>query len=189
MMKKESVRFAYKKPSKIRRIFQLVSAISSFAYLKWLVYRSAYSLMNFVYGRKIAKIGKSDIHPTAIIREGQHVSVGDNCLINHNNVIQAGKSPDGSITIGNNVHTGTNVIMLAFNHGFYTRDIPTKDQDYLEAPIVIEDDVWIGAGAIILAGVTIGKGAIIASNAVVNKDVLPYQIVGGVPAKVLKERP
>lgn len=144
--------------------------------------------MNYVYGRKRAKIGNSDIHPTAIIREGEHVSIGDNCLINHNNVIQAGKSKNGTITIGNYVHTGTNVIMLAFNHGFYTRDIPTKQQDYLEAPIVIEDDVWIGAGVIILAGVTIGKGAIIASNAVVNKDVPPYTIVGGVPAKIIKER-
>lgn len=145
--------------------------------------------MNFAYGRKKAKIGKSDIHPTAIIREGEHVKIGDNCLINHNNVIQAGKSKNGTITIGNYVHTGTNVIMLAFNHGFYTRDTPTKKQDYLEAPIVIEDDVWIGAGVIILAGVTIGKGAIIASNAVVNKDVPPYTIVGGVPAKIIKERP
>lgn len=66
--------------------------------------------------------------------------------------------------------------------------IPTKEQDYLDAPIVINDDVWIGAGSIILAGVTIGKGAIIAAGAVVNKDVPEYSIVGGVPAKVLKYR-
>ena len=103
-------------------------------------------------------------------------------------MIQAGKSPAGSITIGNYVHTGTNVVMLGFNHGFYTRDIPTKEQDYMDAPIVIEDDVWIGAGAILLAGVTIGKGAIIAAGAVVNKDVPDYAIVGGVPAKVIKYR-
>ena len=188
-MKKTIGRTKYNKPSKSKRCVQLLGALFSFTFVKWCVYRFLYSLMNHVYGRQKAKIGKSDIHPTAIIREGEYVTIGDHCLINHNNVIQAGKSKNGSITIGNHVHTGTNVIMLAFNHGFYTRDIPTKEQDYLDAPIVIEDDVWIGAGSIILAGVTIGKGAIIASNAVVNKDVSPYSIVGGVPAKIIKERP
>ena len=93
-----------------------------------------------------------------------------------------------AITIGDYVHTGANVMMIAFNHGFYTRDIPTKQQDYLEAPIVIGNDVWIGGGSIILAGVTIGDGAVIAAGAVVNKDVPAYTIVGGVPAKILKNR-
>lgn len=188
-MKKGQVRTNYKKPSKGKRAFQLASALFSLTFIKWRIYNFLYELMNYVYGRKKAKIGKSNIHPTAIIREGEFVTIGDHCLINHNNVIQAGKSENGRITIKNSVHTGANVIMLAFNHGFYTRDIPTKKQDYLDAPITIEDDVWIGAGSIILAGVTIGKGAIIASNAVVNKDVPPYSIVGGVPAKIIKERP
>lgn len=188
-MKKEAIRFSYKKPSKLKRIFQIISALFSITFIKWSIYKFLYSLMNYVHGRRKATIGKSDIHPTAIIREGEYVTIGDHCLINHNNVIQAGKSKNGSITIGNYVHTGVNVIMYGFNHGFYTRDIPTKEQDYMEAPIVIEDDVWIGAGTIILAGVTIGKGSVVASNAVVNKDVPPYSIVGGVPAKVIKERP
>lgn len=188
-MKKESIRTPYTKPTKSKRIIQILSALFSLTFIKWFIYKFLYSLMNYVYGRAKAKIGNSNIHPTAIIREGEHVTIGNHCLINHNNVIQAGKSINGTITIGNYVHTGTNVIMLAFNHGFYTRDIPSKEQDYLEAPIVIEDDVWIGAGVIILAGVTIGKGAIIASNAVVNKDVPPYTIVGGVPAKIIKNRP
>lgn len=144
--------------------------------------------MHYVYGRKNAKIGNSNIHPTVIIREGTNVSIGNHCLINHNNLIQAGKSKYGTITIGNYVHTGVNVMIMAFNHGFYTTDLPTKEQDYFDAPIVIEDDVWIGAGSIILSGVTIGRGAIIAAGAVVNKDVPPYAIVGGIPAKILKYR-
>ena len=79
-------------------------------------------------------------------------------------------------------------MFMAFNHGLYTTDVPTKEQDYMDAPIVVEDDVWVGGGSIILSGVTIGKGAVIAAGAVVNKDVPPYAIVGGVPAKVLKYR-
>lgn len=183
------VRTHYVKPGKGRRIIELLSNFFSFTYLKWACKRFAYHIINNVSGLHKAKIGKgTNIHPTVIIREGEYVSIGEHCLINHNNLIQAGKSKVGSITIGNYVHTGVNVMFMAFNHGFYTRDIPTKDQDYLDAPIVVEDDVWIGAGSIILAGVTIGKGAIIAAGAVVNKDVPSYAIVGGVPAKVLKMR-
>lgn len=187
-MKKEQMQINYKKPTKIQRMGQVLWALLSFTFIKWIIYRFLYALMNNVYGRKKAKIGKSDIHPTTIIREGEYVTIGDHCLINNNNLIQAGKSKHGSITIGNYVHTGANVVILGFNHGFYTREIPTKKQDYMDAPVVIEDDVWIGTGVVILPGVTIGKGAIIASSAVVNKDVPPYSIVGGVPAKVIKER-
>lgn len=57
-----------------------------------------------------------------------------------------------------------------------------------KGPIVIEDDVWIGEGAHILSGVTIGQGAVVAARAVVSKDVPPYTIVGGVPARVIKKR-
>jgi len=182
-------RTQYKKPSKLTRIGQLLATFFSMTNLKWMISVSAYTLINYVRGRRKMKVGKNtNIHPTAMIREGEFVTIGDNCLINHNALIQAGKTVNGSITIGNYVHTGANVMMIAFNHGFYTKNIPTKDQDYVEASIVIGDDVWIGGGAIILSGVTIGKGAIIAAGAVVNRDVPEYAIAGGVPAKILKYR-
>lgn len=183
-----NIKIQYSRPSRFSRVLQVIATFFSITNFKWTIGVYAYHLMHNVRGRRIAKIGKSNIHPTAIIREGEYVTIGDNCLINHNCLIQAGKSPAGYIKIGNYVHTGVNVMMMAFNHGFYTRDIPTKEQDYFEAPIIINDDVWIGAGSIILSGVTIGKGAIIAAGAVVNKDVPDYAIVGGVPAKVLKYR-
>lgn len=64
-----------------------------------------------------------------------------------------------------------------------------KNQRYIVCIFpIIGNDVWIGANAIILQGVTIGDGAIIAAGAVVTKDVPPYAIVGGVPAKVIKYR-
>lgn len=185
---KDFKRYNYTKPSKLKRVPQILTTVFSLTYIKWLINMFAYHAIHNVRGRRIANIGKSNIHPTAILREGENITIGDNCLINHNCLIQAGKSEYAKITIGNYVHTGVNVMMMAFNHGFYTREMPTKEQDYLDAPIVIEDDVWIGAGSIILAGVTIGKGAIIAAGAVVNRDVPPYAIVGGVPAKVIKMR-
>ena len=185
----EPKRTHYTKPGKGKRVVQLLSTLFSVTFWKWQAKSFAYNAINNVRGLRLANIGKNtNIHPTALIREGEYVTIGEHCLINHNNLIQAGKSPAGSITIGNYVHTGANVVMLGFNHGFYTRDIPTKEQDYFDAPIVIEDDVWIGAGAIILAGVTIGKGAIIGAGAVVNRDIPSYAIAGGVPARVIKER-
>jgi acetyltransferase-like isoleucine patch superfamily enzyme len=63
-----------------------------------------------------------------------------------------------------------------------------KNQGIITTPIVIEDDVWIGHGAVILKGVTLGQGSIIAASAVVTKDVSPYSIVGGIPAKIIGSR-
>lgn len=182
-------RFHYVKPSKRARVKEIVCTLLSLSFWKWRINLWAYQVINMASGRRHITVGKhTNIHPTTIIRYGKNVKIGNNCLINHNNLLQPGKGPNGTITIGNYVHTGVNVMFMAFNHGFYTTEIPTKEQDYMDAPIVVEDDVWIGGGSIILAGVTIGKGAIVAAGAVVNKDVPPYAIVGGVPAKVLKYR-
>ncbi len=63
---------------------------------------------------------------------------------------------------------------------------PFVEQGITAEGIVIEDDVWIGAGAVITDGVRIGKGAVVAAGAVVIKDVSPYTVVGGVPARLLK---
>lgn len=185
----EAQRYKYQKPSKVARLMEIMCTLLSPTYWKWRINLFAYHVINMASDRRHITVGKNtNIHPTTIIRYGQNVKIGDNCLINHNNLLQPGKGPNGSITIGNCVHTGVNVMFMAFNHGFYTTEIPTKEQDYMDAPIVVEDDVWIGGGSIILAGVTIGKGAIIGAGAVVNKDVPEYAIVGGVPAKVLKYR-
>lgn len=93
-----------------------------------------------------------------------------------------------SVTIGNNVMIAPLSSVRDTDHAFDSRDKPIKDQGIVTAPVVIEDDVWIGHGATILKGVTIGRGAIVAAGAVVTQSVPEYSIVGGIPAKILKTR-
>ena len=179
----------YKQKGKGSYLLQILWTIVSFQLFIDLSKLLVYYCVNHTLGLRTAKIGKSsNVHATVILRQANNIEIGEGCLINHNNVLQAGKV-NAKIRIGNYVHTGANVMIIAFNHAFDTREKPTIKQDYYDASVIIEDDVWIGGGSIILAGVTIGKGAIIAAGAVVNKDVPPYSIVGGIPAKIIKQRP
>ena len=81
-----------------------------------------------------------------------------------------------------------NVVISAFNHGYEKIEIPMIDQKNSEEPIYIENNVWIASNCTIGKGVRIGEGAIIAANSFVNKDVIAFSIVGGVPAKIIKFR-
>jgi acetyltransferase-like isoleucine patch superfamily enzyme len=93
------------------------------------------------------------------------------------------------ISIGEYVQIGAYSYIISGNHNYVTRDIPIMQQGFTGAPIVIEDDVWIGTHVVVLPGVKIGKGAIIAAHSLVNRDVPAYEVWGGIPAKFLKHRP
>jgi acetyltransferase-like isoleucine patch superfamily enzyme len=93
------------------------------------------------------------------------------------------------IKIGECVLIGAYCYIISANHNYETRDIPIMDQGFVGAPIMIEDDVWLGTHVVVLPGVTIGKGAIVGAHSLVNKDIPPYEIWGGVPARFLKKRP
>lgn len=100
--------------------------------------------------------------------------------------------PGIRLRIGSKVMFGPEVMICCGNHntsvvGRFMCDVHEKlPEDDL--PVTIEDDVWIGARSILLKGVTVGRGAIVAAGSVVTRDVPPYSVVGGVPAKVLKMR-
>lgn len=121
--------------------------------------------------------------PTKCITMGDNVFIGRNCSITTSH---SGRSP---IVFGNNIMLAERVQVIGGNHAFDRIDIPINQQgEGKQGTIIIEDDVWIGASAIILTGITIGKGSIIAAGSVVTKDVKPYSIVGGNPARFIKSR-
>jgi len=115
---------------------------------------------------------------------GYGLSVGDNSAIGAYSYIGA----SGRISIGNNVMLGPKVCMSAENHVFEDPTKIIKEQGVTRKGITIEDDCWIGSGVTIIDGIRIGKGSVVAAGAVVNKDVPPFTIVGGIPAKVIKNR-
>ena len=114
---------------------------------------------------------------------GNKIEIGDKSGIGLNARIQ------GPLKIGKYVMMGPDVIIYTRNHKANSIEKPMIEQGETRAEeVIIEDDVWIGARAVILPGVKIGKGAIIGAGAVVTKDVEPYTVVGGVPAKIIKYR-
>jgi acetyltransferase-like isoleucine patch superfamily enzyme len=124
------------------------------------------------------------------IREGvtiwypERFSLGQNCSLNEWVYIHA----FGGITIRNGVRIAARASFLSFDHNFDDPDTPIYRQTFTPGPITIEDDVWIGIHAVVLRNVTVGKGSVVSAGAVVTKDVPPYAVVGGVPAKVIAWR-
>lgn len=109
-------------------------------------------------------------------------SIGDNC--NFNGFIVAG---GGKLYIGDYFHSGTECMVITSNHNFEGEAIP-YDETHVYKTIRIGNFVWFGNRVTVVGNVTIGDGAIIAAGAVVTKDVPPYAIVGGNPARIIKYR-
>ncbi len=125
-------------------------------------------------------IGKgSTIHMGARFYDPQNVSIGEDTVVGESAVL------DGRdrLFIGNHVAVATGVMIFNAQH-----EIEDEFFSPSTAPVVIEDYVFVGPRVIIQPGVKVGKGAIIAAGAVVTKDVPPFAIVGGVPAKIIGER-
>ena len=113
-----------------------------------------------------------------------HLEIGKKCSLNQGCNINAA----GGIIIGNNVRIAAYTVMNSVDHIYYDKSTDIKDQGYIKGKIIIEDDVWIGAGVKINKGITIGKGSVIGAGSVVTKDIPPFSVAAGVPAKIIKER-
>jgi len=140
----------------------------------------SHHLRRFFYRLGGIKIGRgSSIHMGATFYSPSNISIGEDTIVGER-VVLDGRD---KLIIGNHVAIASEVMIYNSEH-----NINDDNFQAIEAPVVIDDYVFIGPRAIILPGVEIGKGAVIAAGGVVTKDVPPFAVVGGVPAKIIGER-
>lgn len=170
---------------KLRRIYRdaryrykpaLSFWLANHFFMNWMPYgiRHAF-LRRFCHVR----IGEASTICSGCFVTGYRIQIGSNTVINRFCYL------DGRVTlkIGNNVNVSHYTLIQTLTH-----DPQNPDFVCVEGAVTIEDHAWIGARAIILPGITIGEGAVVAAGAVVTRDVAPYTIVGGNPARLIKER-
>lgn len=173
---------------KFTRIFQryaLVGPIPVFYYL--LRDRAFVALASKVQVSRLIRFGPGCVvKPFAVIKtSGGRITFGRNCAVSCFNEIDTAA---GDVVIGNDVRIGPHVFLTGSARRFNDRNTPIYAQGYENPGLRIGNDVLIGAGAVVMAGTRIGEGAVIGAGAVVNRDVPPFSIVAGVPAKVIGER-
>lgn len=109
---------------------------------------------------------------------GANLFLGFNCRIN---VFE-------DVIIGENVSVGANTYITSNNHNYLSAGATIQSQGFNGAPVIISDDVWIGCNTVVLPGVSIGRGAVIGAGSVVTRDVPPFEVWAGVPARRIKVR-
>lgn len=151
-----------------------------FLFLKMLAHIPCQWFRKFVLRLLGARIDRSAVlYGGFEIRSPRKLTIGANSCIGHKATLDA----RGGLTIGNNVNFSSEVMIWTAQHDY--RD-PMFGTDF--KAVVIGETAWLGPRCIILPGVTVGEGAVIAAGAVVTKDVEPYAVVGGVPARKIADR-
>lgn len=187
-----------------------------FPYKSIEVMRKLFYVFYTCWIRKNFKQMNGIVKSPIFLRGGKYISIGQNTIIGRNVCLQCWDKyknesfypelsighnssirDDGHITccnkilIGNGVRIGPKVLITDNSHGASTRELlelnPIERPLFSKGPVIIEDNVWIGEKASVMPNVKIGKGAIVGANSVVTKDVSSYSIVGGNPARVLKQ--
>lgn len=143
------------------------------------------SIRHLFYTMGGVKMGKNVIfHWRTEIRRPDMLSIGDGCIIGDNAILDARQG----LTFGRNVNLSSNVSIYTLQHDHRDPNFACN-QDKKKMSVEIDDRVWLGSNVIVLPGVHIGEGAVCCAGCVVTKDVEPYAVVAGIPAKKVSERP
>lgn len=163
----------------------MIKNIISSALSIWRVFRLRRLGIKVKSGVRIGKavsIKSGEVETGVRIMPTSKIDIGKNFYVNCYSHLC------GSISIGDDVLLGPKVIIWSKNHVFSSLDIPINIQGYTDERIIIGNDVWIGASAVILPGVSIGEGSVVGAGSIVAKDIPPYSIAVGNPAKVVRSR-
>lgn len=133
-------------------------------------------------GNKLIIGDRTIIENHVILNNGiGDIEIGNNTMITSRGMIL------GPVLIGNNVVLGIGSQILGLTHDYEDIEKPIKDQGVSGTKVIIEDDVWIGGNCVIIQGIEIGKHSLVAAGSLVTKDVEPYTIVAGNPARPIKK--
>ena len=147
-------------------------------------------------GTLIRRRTRMDVLPWNAFTLGDHSTIEDFSTINNgvgnveigtNCRVGLGCTLIGPVTLKNDVRLAQNVVLSGLNHNYEDVTVPIFQQGVSTSPITVEEDVWIGANTTVVAGITIGKHTVIAGGSVVTKDIPPYSVAVGNPARVVKQ--
>lgn len=195
-MNKENIRASLKNNPALKRMLDLLIMNQRDARPRWYIRLLAPLYQQRGRGSKIYGSVRMDTPPYRKFVLGRRSVVESFCCINNavgdviigdNTRIGLHTTVIGPVEIGSNVNLAQGIVVTALNHNFTDCTKRIDEQGVSTAKVTIGNDVWIGANATILPGVTIGNHSVVAAGAVVTKDVPPYSLVGGVPAKILKK--
>ena len=132
--------------------------------------------------KQVATFG-SNLKVNEMCRLNKHVSLMNNVNLNGMEV-----QGNGKVVIGNNFHSGKEILLITQNHNWKNANSIPYDEEYILTNITIEDNVWVGSRVTILGNTTIGEGSIIQAGSVVVNDIPPLSVAGGHPATVFSKR-
>lgn len=150
-----------------------VSTLPSVHFRKWL-----YKGIGVKMGKNVV------IHFRTEIRAPEKLVIGKGTIIGDNAILDARRG----LTIGCNVNLSSNVSIYTLQHDHRSPDFSCPSESEVKFSVEIDDRVWLGANVIVLPGIHIGEGAVCCAGCVVTKDVEPYTVVAGIPAKKVGER-
>lgn len=187
-MKQNEQKIEETRKSKFELLIIVLKSIFSLHFIKAIMSSFAYYLFEHVYWRFSIHTEKHvRIHSSVSIRNAQNIWIGYDTRITKGSIIWAGEH--SKIALGDNVLVGPYVQFHATNHGYKVGDGPMTYQSRSEKDIFIGNDVWLGGGSIVLSGIALADGIIVAANSTVTKSFTEKNIIiGGVPAKKIKER-